>query len=200
MTKRIIQTTGAPTVVVRAGGGATIEGWDQPRVEVEADNRWGLKVEQREADIEVTAGGSCVVKVPEPSILKVYTGKGAEIRDIQGEVAALNVGGSLTTRQVRRLAGASSGRKMDIECDDLIGGDVKFSCGGDLRFHLRNLHDARFMIDDLGGYWEIGFGEQTTRIRLKSGGDVTLVTDQEPSQMPNIVGSIEKPDVAAEPE
>jgi hypothetical protein len=54
------------------------------------------------------------------------------------------------------------------------------------------------MIDDLGGYWEAILGTGRTNIRLKSGGDVTLVTDQDVIGQPpyDTFGKIERPSVA----
>jgi hypothetical protein len=51
------------------------------------------------------------------------------------------------------------------------------------------------MIDDLGGYWEGIIGEGRTKIRLKAGGDVTLVTDRDmTSRSPSdVLGNVERP-------
>jgi hypothetical protein len=47
----------------------------------------------------------------------------------------------------------------------------------------------------LGGYWEAQIGEGEKSVYLKSGGDVTLVTDQTVEALPPnyILGKIEKP-------
>ena len=64
------------------------------------------------------------------------------------------------------------------------GDDVKFTAGRDLRCYIRSVTDATFMLDDLGGYWEGIIGEGRTKIRLKAGGDVTLVTDRDMTSRP----------------
>jgi hypothetical protein len=78
----------------------------------------------------------------------------------------------------------------------MIGKDVIFGAGGDLRFHIGDLTSARLRVKDIGGYWEarIGGGEQS--VYLKSGGDVTFVTDQKVEPLPPnyILGKIEKPE------
>jgi hypothetical protein len=38
-----------PTVVIRAGGSVTVEGWDSDRVQAETDSRWGLQLARRKA-------------------------------------------------------------------------------------------------------------------------------------------------------
>ena len=84
---------------------------------------------------------------------------------------------------------------MNIDCQSMPGMAVIFNAGSDLRFHVSDLTSARLRVKDIGGYWEalIGAGEKS--VYLKSGGDVTLVTDQkvEPQPPDYILGKIEKP-------
>jgi hypothetical protein len=53
-------------------------------------------------------------------------------------------------------------------------------------------------VKDIGGYWEARIGAGEKSVYLKSGGDVTLVTDQKVEEQPPefILGKIEKPDAA----
>jgi hypothetical protein len=78
------------------------------------------------------------------------------------------------------------------------GVNVQFKCGGDLRFHIHDLNNVRVRVRDLGGYWEARIGGGEKSVYLKSGGDVTLVTDQEVKPLPPnyILGRIEKPNEA----
>jgi hypothetical protein len=111
------------------------------------------------------------------SFVKVYAGTSAEVSDIQGSVTVV-AGGSMRVRNVRTLVHGSSGGEMDLECETIEMDDAKFEAGRDLRCWIRDLTSARVLINDQGGYREkvIGVGELT--VRLKAGGDVTLVTDQ----------------------
>ncbi|HVM70527.1 MAG TPA: hypothetical protein VMT91_02125, partial [Anaerolineales bacterium] len=61
-----------------------------------------------------------------------------------------------------------------------------------------DLTSARLRVKDIGGYWEARIGTGEKSVYLKSGGDVTLVTDQKVEAQPPefILGKIEKPDAA----
>ncbi len=87
---------------------------------------------------------------------------------------------------------------MSLDCKTMQGDDVEFRAGRDLRFYIHDLDSARIRVRDLGGYWEalIGAGEKS--VYLKSGGDVTLVTDQTVQPLPPnyILGKVEKPPLA----
>ncbi len=66
---------------------------------------------------------------------------------------------------------------MNVDCQTMIGSNVNFSSGGDLRFHVVDLTSLSLRVKDLGGYWEARIGDSEKSVYLKSGGDVTLVTD-----------------------
>lgn len=144
--------------------------------------------------IEVQLGGGGKVFVPRESHLKVYSGKDIDVREIRGRVDAYSAQ-NLKLQDVYQLGNVSAGSTMDIDCQTLFGEQVEFKAGSDLRFHVHELTSARIRVRDLGGYWEarIGNGEKT--IYLKSGGDVTLVTDQPVEPLPPnyILGKIERP-------
>jgi len=149
---------------------------------------------------EVKIGSSGQVYVPRGSQVTVYAGKDVEVRDVQGGVT-IYAGGNVQARTVHRLVHASAGGGMDLECESVAGDDVKLEAGRDLRCYIRDLSDARLMINDLGGYWEGLIGDGRVKVRLKAGGDVTLVTDQEviPQPPDYVLGKIERP-VAARSE
>jgi hypothetical protein len=161
---------------------------------------WRIKVPSlgaKKADgeiIEVQLGGSGEVLVPFPSNLKVYAGKNIDVQAIQGQADAYS-GSDLSLGDVYGLGNASSGWKMNIDCQTMLGNDMTFGAGSDLRFHIADLTSVRLRVKDIGGYWEalIGGGEKS--VYLKSGGDVTFVTDQTVEPLPPnyILGKIEKP-------
>src|SRR5262245_2762951 len=47
MTQRSMQAGLTPTVIIRTGGGVTVEGWDSDRVSAETESRLGLKLGRR---------------------------------------------------------------------------------------------------------------------------------------------------------
>ena len=144
--------------------------------------------------IEIQMGGSGEVLVPFSSKLKIYAGKDIEVQNIQGQVDAFS-GLDLNLQRVYHLGNASAGRVMNIDCQTIIGNDVTFGAGGDLRFHVTDLTSAHLRVKDIGGYWEARIGGGEKSVYLKSGGDVTLVTDQNVESLPPnyILGKIEKP-------
>jgi hypothetical protein len=146
--------------------------------------------------IEVQMGGSGDILVPYSSNLKVYAGKDIDVQGIQGQVDAYS-GLDLNLQNVYLLGNASAGRVMNIDCKTMLGTDVTFGAGSDLRFHVADLTSARLRVKDVGGYWEARIGDGERAVYLKCGGDVTLVTDQKVEPLPPnyILGKIEKPSV-----
>jgi hypothetical protein len=144
--------------------------------------------------IEIQIGGSGEVLVPFESNLKVYAGKDIQARGIKGQVDAYS-GLDLTLQDVYRLGNASAGGAMNLDCQTMLGTNVEFKCGGDLWFHIHDLTSARIRVRDLGGYWEARIGGGEKSVYLKSGGDVTFVTDQTVEALPPnyLLGKIEKP-------
>lgn len=144
--------------------------------------------------IEVQMGASGEVLVPYSSNLKVYAGKDIDVQEIQAQVDAYS-GLSLTIKDVYRLGNVSAGRKMNIDCKTMLGTDVIFGAGSDIRFHVADLTSARLRVKDIGGYWEARIGTGEKSVYLKSGGDVTFVTDQKVEPLPPnfILGKIENP-------
>jgi len=147
-----------------------------------------------DAVVEVQMGGSGEVFVPFSSNLKIYAGKDIDVQDVKGRVDAFS-GLNLKLKNVYGLGNVSAGKAMSIDCQTIIGKDVAFSAGSDVRFHVLDLSSARLRVKDLGGYWEAQIGEGEKSVYLKSGGDVTFVTDQKVEPLPPnyVLGKIEKP-------
>ena len=192
MTQRSITTGPTPNVVVRATFDANVESWEGDQVTATTDSRWGMKLEVKKGAIQVNASASCTVRVPVGSSVKVYTGRTAQVKGVRGRVSVF-AGGSATLDQVNVLSNLSAGFDVALDCEEVEGNAVKFSVGRDLRCRIRNLSNTTVSVKDLGGPWEVAFGEGHRRIRLEAGGDVTLVTDQMPSRTSMIIGRIEKP-------
>jgi hypothetical protein len=148
---------------------------------------------------EVQIGGSGKVYVPFGSVVEVYGGKRIELREVQGPVA-LFAGGDVRVRGAHLVVQLSAGGAIDLECEDVVGTDLTFSAGRDLRCYIRNLSDASILVDDLGGDWEGLIGAGRIKLQLKAGGDVTLVTPHDVAGQPPLykLGRIEKPEQAKE--
>jgi hypothetical protein len=161
---------------------------------------WRIKVPslgEKKAEnevIEIQLGGSGEVFVPFESNLKVYAGKDIDVQGIRGQVDAYS-GLSLKLEDVSLLGNVSAGWAMNIDCQTMIGEAVTFGAGSDLRFHVADLTSVRLRVKDIGGYWEARIGGGEKAVYLKSGGDVTFVTDQKVEALPPdyILGKIEKP-------
>jgi hypothetical protein len=224
MTHRSFLAGKNQTIIIKAGGSVTVKGHDSDMLLADTRDKWGLSVERKnEAEIgraraafgervlfdlrlkkptlgvskeiiEVQMTGSGEVLVPVSSNLKVYAGKDIEVQDIQGQADAYS-GLNLKLKNVYLLGTVSAGRTMDIDCQSMIGNDVTFGAGSDIRFHVADLTSLRLRVKDIGGYWEARIGESKKSVYLKSGGDVIFVTDQKVEALPPnfILGTIERP-------
>jgi len=150
--------------------------------------------EKPEQVIEIQVGGGGEVWVPYGARLKVYAGKDIDVQGITGQVDAFS-GSNLSLRDVRCVGNVSAGGSMNLDCQTLLGEAVELKAGSDIRFHVQDLTSAHFRVKDIGGYWEARIGSGEKSVLLKSGGDVTLVTDQDIQPLPPhyILGKIEKP-------
>jgi hypothetical protein len=151
-----------------------------------------LKDFQGEA-IEVRIGHG-QVRVPLNSNVIVYAGHDAEVRHLQGRVI-VSSGRDVSVQDVQTLVQAAAGGDLNIDCATLGGDDFEFRAGRDLRFRVRQLDDARVMINEAGTYWEVVLGSGHLKVRLNAGGDVTLITDREVLPQPPyyLLGNIERP-------
>jgi hypothetical protein len=224
MTHRSFPAGKNQTIIIKAGGSVTVKGHDNDLIIADTRDKWGLSVDRRsEAEIgraraavgervlfdlrlkkptfgpsqeviEVQMGGSGEVLVPGSSSLKIYAGKDIEVQNIQGQVDAYS-GLNLKMKDVLSLGNISAGRAMDIDCQSMPATNVTFSAGSDLRFHVVDLTSVRLRVKDIGGYWEARIGAGEKSVYLKSGGDVTFVTDQRVEPLPPnfILGTIERP-------
>lgn len=222
MTQRSVFAGTSETIVIKVGGSVTVKGHASDRLVAEGTG--GLTVERRSESeigraraavgdhvlfdmhiklpgkqatdevIEVRIGGSAEVRVPFESNIKVYAGKDVDVQGIGGQVDAF-AGLNLKIMDVHSLGNISAGRNMDIDAETIAGKDVTCGAGRDLRFHVADLTSARLRVKDIGGYWEARIGEGEKSVYLKSGGDVTFVTDQQVEPLPPnyILGKIERP-------
>jgi hypothetical protein len=212
----ILKVGGSVTVKGQAGDRlvAETEGWGGLTVERRSESEIGraraaigdhvlfdlriklpnLTEKKTEEVIEVQMGGSGEVLVPFESSLKVYAGRDIDVQDIRGQVDAF-ASANLRLQNVYRLGNASAGGIMHIHCQTLSSRDVTFGAGSDLRFYIADLSSAPLRVKDLGGYWEARLGGGERSVYLKSGGDVTFVTNQTVEALPPnyMLGKIEKP-------
>jgi hypothetical protein len=192
MTQRSMLVGWSPVVVIRAGGEVQVQGWDGDRLEVVTDGRWGLQIGQRKGKPEVQIGESGVVRLPVGSAVTVYSGKSADVRDVQGGLTVY-AGGGAYLRGVRAILHVSAGGLADIDAEYVEGGDVRCVAGSNLRCAIRHLRDTRLLVSDRGGRWEGVIGSGQARLRLEAGGDVTVVTNEPVVAQPPhyILGQIE---------
>ena len=227
MTQRSIQAGPHPTVIIRAGEDVQIEGRDDERVVARTNSRWGLEIERgsetqvarvrakvgervlldvafngigkkkNDDAIQIKISGSGKVFVPRDSIVKVYAGKHVIAENLRGSIT-VSAGGNVQLRNIHRLVHAAAGGALDLDCETLAPGDLKFSAGRDLRFYIHDLDNAQIIVNDMGGFWAGLLGDGRRKIRLTAGGDVTLVTQREVKGQPPeyVLGNIEIPKTA----
>jgi hypothetical protein len=224
MTHRTFLAGTNQTIIIKVGGSVTVKGHDSDLIIADTRDKWGLSIDRRsEAEIgwaraavgerllfdlrlkkptfgasqeviEIQIAGSGDVLVPLSSSLKVYAGKDIEVQGIQGQVDAYS-GLDLKLKNVQTMGIVSAGRAMEIDCRTMLGTDITVGAGSDLRFHVADLTSARLRVKDIGGYWEARLGDGERSVYLKSGGDVTFVTDQTVEALPPnfMLGTIERP-------
>ncbi len=171
-------------------------------VGIDKDILGGLRNTASKQVTEVQLGGHGKVQVPFESQVKIYAGHNVSAHDLRGNVAVY-AGGNVRLHQVRTLGHASAGGALDLDCEQLGAGDLKFTAGRDVRFAVRTLPEIRLIVHDLGDRWEAMVGgaadngENPRRAKglIKAGGDFTIVPDQEliPQSPYFILGNVEKP-------
>jgi hypothetical protein len=87
----------------------------------------------------------------------------------------------------------TAGKDVHLECETVDGREIPVAARGNVRCYVQHLHNTQVVIKDRGGQWEVSFGGKKTTLRLKGEGDATLVTSQQPDEMPEVVGNLETP-------
>jgi hypothetical protein len=175
MTQRSLLAGQTPTIVVRAGGSVTVEGWESDRVQ--ADSRWRLEIERRQATqigrerARAAIGDRVLFDV---SFDNPFNRSNRLMKHLQGEVIEVQLYGDGRVRvplnselivyagrdgEVRYLQGrvtATSGRDLKLQEVKVLvhaaaGGDLDIDCatleGSELRFSAGR--DLRFYAHDL---------------------------------------------------
>jgi hypothetical protein len=176
MTQRSMLAGQTPTVVVRADGSVTVEGWDGDRVRADSKNRWGLRIERRRAaDIgreraRAAIGDRVLFDV---SFDNPFNRSRRLVKHVQGEVVEVQLGDGQVRvpfhselivyagrdAEVRHIQGrvtATSGRDLKLQGVQVLhhaaaGGDLDIDCaaleGSELQFGAGR--DLRFYVHDL---------------------------------------------------
>lgn len=185
MAEKVILTlaTDAPRISLRAGGDLAVHGWEESRIQVEADGEQPV-LEQNEETIVLDCRADCVVSLPFDSRLAIEVVNGdASIADVHGAMNVEKVQGDLAVRNGGTLAlGRIQG---DLHVSNAngslvarrVGGDAVLEkvassvslggVGGDLR-----LQDCGDDIDASAGGDVHVDGLAGQRVRLNAGGDI----------------------------
>lgn len=177
MTQRSLLVGQTPTVVVRANGSVTVEGWESDRVQADTDHRWGLQIEKRRvADIGRERARA---KVGERVLFDIsfdnpLNRARRDLKDSQGEAIEVQLGGDGQVRvpigsrlivyagrsaEVRHMLGrvtATAGRDLSMRDVQVLahaaaGGDLDIDCAaldGD-EFKFIAGRDLRFHVHQL---------------------------------------------------
>ena len=99
MDERVLETVGAPRVVVEAQERLTIRGWDQN--EVKAIGPEGTVNLQMDGEVvRLSASGRLDVRVPHAATIEVTGFGDVTVRDVMGSIRVLNAGDNLTLRDI----------------------------------------------------------------------------------------------------
>lgn len=177
MTQRSILAGQTSTVVVRAGGSVTVAGWEGDRVQAEADNRWGVQIERRQA--AAIGRERARAKVGEHVLFDIsfdnpFNRSKRALKDFQGEAIEVQLGGDGQVRvplgshvivyagrdaEVHHTQGrvmATAGRDLKVHDAQVLahaaaGGDLNIDCvsleGDEFKFGAGR--DLRFYVHDL---------------------------------------------------
>jgi hypothetical protein len=84
-----------------------------------------------------------------------------------------------------------SSESSTARCEVIEGSDIESSTDRESRCYIRHQKKVKYLIDDLDGNEAALISAGSAPARLKSSGDVTLVTDQEVTG--DVLGEIERP-------
>ena len=129
MTQRSIHTGKTPTVIVHAGMGIQVEGWDDERILASTDHKWGLKIERRSESalghlrarakvgdrvlFDVSTDLLKRKKKDEPDdVIQVQVGGDAVVRVPYGSTVKVYAGRSVEARDIRGAVTVYAGRDV----------------------------------------------------------------------------------------
>ena len=177
MTQRSILAGQTPTVVVRANGSVTVEGWESDRVQAESDNSRGLQIEKRK--VANVGRERARAKVGERVLFDIaidnpFNRARRDLKEVQGEAIEVQLvrnghvrvpvgsrlivyaGRSAEVRHVEGHVTATAGHDLSVRDVQVLmhaaaGGDLDVECdtleGDEFRFGAGR--DLRFFVRDL---------------------------------------------------
>jgi hypothetical protein len=173
MTQRSIHTGKSPTVIVRSGMDAQIEGWDDERVFASTESSWGLTLERGSGSglgrfrARAAIGGRVLFDVnnhllkrktgPETDdAIQAQSGGDVIVRVPYGSAVKVYAGGRVTVRDVRGEVAVYAGGNVEVrdvpDVRDLsAGGGLDLNCAA-FDAEAASLHaggDLRFYAHDL---------------------------------------------------
>ena len=172
MTQRSMLAGQTPTVVVRANGSVTVEGWESDRVHADSDGRWGLEIAKRQVTAigreraRAAVGDRVLFDISfanplnrSKRLLKDFQGEAIEVQINDGRVRVpLNsnlvvyAGHSADVQHIRGRVTATAGRDLKLHDVHTL---LHAAAGGDLDIDCVTLEGAAFTFsagDDLRCY------------------------------------------------
>ena len=177
MTRRSMLAGQTPTVVVRAGGSVTVEGWESDRVQADSDDRGGLQIEKRRVtDIGRERARAAIgdrvlfdvsfdnpfnrsrraLKDRQGEAIDVQIGRDGQVRVPLGSNLVVYAGRSAEVHHLQGRVTTTAGRDLNVHHVQVLahaaaGGDVNIDCatleGNEFRFGAGR--DLRFYVHDL---------------------------------------------------
>lgn len=176
MTHRSMLAGQTPTIVVRAEGNITVEGWDSDRVQADTDNRGGVQIERRKAahigreraraaigervlfDITFDNPFNRTKRMPQDfqgEALEVQIGDGA-VRVPRNSRLVVYAGRDAEVHHLQGRVTATAGRDLKVHDVQVLvhaaaGGDLDLDCATleGTEFTFSAGRDLRFYIHDL---------------------------------------------------
>ncbi len=187
MEEQTISLSGKNSIVIKAHGNLSLQGWDQPDARLLIDDIHNLRISQDGEALQVISLEDCDLMVPEGIAVRIdKTGGDAYVRGIQGKLEIQKVGGNLSVEDVsdldigqvggdclvHRINGQLAGSRFGGDCSGMeVGGPLSFEhIGGDAVIQV--VSGAVSL--RTGGDINLQVTQLTAPVSLRAGGDIQL--------------------------
>ena len=187
MEEQTIALSGKNSIVIKAHGDLSLQGWESSEARLLIDDIHNLRISQDGEALQVICLEDCDLTVPEGIAVRIdKTGGDAYVRGVKGKLQIQKVGGDLSVEDavdveilqvggdclVNRVKGRLAGQRFGGDCTGLqVGGPLSFEhIGGDA--DLQVVSGAVTL--RAGGDITLQVTELNAPVSLRAGGDIRL--------------------------
>jgi len=187
MEEQTIELSGKNSIVIKAHGDLSLQGWDHAEARLLIDDIHNLRISQDGEALQLICLDECDLTVPEGIAVRIdKTGGDAHVRGIKGKLEIQKVGGDLSLADavdveigqvggdclVYQVNGRLVGQRFGGDCSGMqVGGPLSFEhIGGDA--NLQVVSGAVTL--RAGGDITLQITELNAPVSLRAGGDIRL--------------------------